>query len=428
MASASGIALLAKNRIDDLPNELLEMVMIMALSNGVTGLHAFVCAYSGARALFEKRPRTFLLGAIQCSNMELQLQKMYCTIISIRERHKYATADEDISLYINLRLRDQSTTIDLDLSVTPSFNTIDMLEDATKIYDSIKLAENSFVEIQLHENFSKLQPHAIEIESRTSATELYRIRRALWRLRLYYEAYYEPYIALAVRERENMQLPDFTTKIPSKLVTSNGLWGLSEEAKNKHNHSQGRFFWHLTVWELEELECVWFHLSYQVFNLWRHRCPFCRRNPLPDRYVAHIRECQNPRVTPTYYPGGASRVIRFCPNFVQACVMFRDLVEVRPGTMGRDLSKWPEGPAREPSAGFTFRFEHNSCFVPDTSIGRPPLVKLLQWGYCIWDRQRLEAYQLVDSLDRKSLARLDLWDPDYQLMLANNRYDSDLDE
>lgn len=261
--------------------------------------------------------------------------------------------------------------------------------------------------------FSKIKSHVIEYET-PSRTELHRIRRALWRLRLYYEAYYEPYIALAVSERGKTILSDFRTESQDETTKSNGLWGLSKEAKTEYVRSQTHFFWQMTVWELEELECVWFHLTYQVKTLWRHRCPFCDRNPLPDRYVAHIRECQNPRVTPND-DHGRWLAPSFGPNFAKACHWFRALLEDWDGNMEHDLSKWPEGPAREPSAGFTFRFDHHqrivSYYIPPT-ISRPPLEELLKWGYCIWDRERLETCELVDSPERKSLARLELWRTD----------------
>lgn len=42
-------------------------------------------------------------------------------------------------------------------------------------------------------------------------------------------------------------------------------------------------------------------------------------------------------------------------------------------------------------------------------VSRDHLSELLEWGYCMWDRERLEAWCLVDSKDGKIEAVVEWW-------------------
>ena len=201
-----------QNRLDHLPNEILEMIMELS---SVATLNSLIHTSSQARALFENRPHTLLLSAISQSGLDAHTQKMYCTIISIRERQKHAGVDEKLQAYIAARIKYQTTTgVDLDLSSTPASKMIDVLVDAAKIYKEIEDAEVSVVKVQMLELTTRIQdflskdeclPTVNLKERQLSPTEFHRVHRALWRLRLYFEAYHEPYIPLALDRRVQSQ-------------------------------------------------------------------------------------------------------------------------------------------------------------------------------------------------------------------------------
>ena len=258
------------NKLIILPNEIL--ALIMEISGGVTALHSLVCVSGQARRLFEARSDELLLGALHHSEMETQLQILYCNIISIRQHYKHDTANKKLRAYTNERLKDHSTAVNLDLGCTPPSKMIHMLNDAAEIYKSIEEAASSCFSVQLFKMMARLQinlirdgqPSTVNIKERPqSPTELHRLRRALWRMRLYFEAYHEPYIPLAITEREQMESSGSRiTESQDKPIKSLKLSAkdLSLLAKRDHVRTQRRFFSQMTVWELEEMECVWYHL------------------------------------------------------------------------------------------------------------------------------------------------------------------------
>lgn len=208
--------ILTRSRLDELPNEVLEIVM--EFSDGLESLHALVMADSRAKALFERRPQAMLITAMRRSTMEAQLKKMFCTIVSIRQRRKYYAVNGGLRIYVNTCLADRSTAIDLDVSSTPPSESIDLLDDAVTVYDSVVDAERSFLRTQLPRAAARIQsriatdrfyrrmeyPPSLKLKFKTShqsPTELHRIRRALWRLRLYFEAFYEIYLPSAIDKK-----------------------------------------------------------------------------------------------------------------------------------------------------------------------------------------------------------------------------------
>ena len=399
----------------------------MGFSNEVTALYSLVKANYKVQALFERHPYAMLLGAIKCSAMEVQLQKMFCAIISIRQRRKFHAVNEAFRAYVDTRLKDQSVTINLDLSSTPSSESMEMLKDAVDICNYVTHAERSIVRIQLPKIAARIQnkiskdrfyrtmrhPFSMSFKSRQSPTELHRIRRALWRLRLYFEAFYEPYLPPAINEQKQVDPSDcHLVEAQAKPAESSGVWGLSYEAKCDYIRSQGVFFLKMTVWELEEVECVWYHLRHQSSTLWCRPCPHCRQHCLPDDLIGHMRECRQ-------HMDFGDRLPQYGCNFEKACSWFRRFLEdnIRGQSTANKMATWPDPLAREPSAGFKFIMDRYPGVYPDDQrpglgLTRGPLIDFVEWGYCIWDRERLEGWRLVDSEDEKVSAVLEWWRSD----------------
>lgn len=246
-------------------------------------------------------------------------------------------------------------------------------------------------------------------ERHLSPTEIHRVSRALWRLRLYYEAYYEPYLSLAFNERVQLKRSGpyaiGQTCQPTVCEGSCGFWGIGCGAKTK---SQEDFFYQMTVWELEEMECVWYHLYHQNNSLWRRPCPFCQVGCLPDQLLSDIRFCRNLHLK------AINRNPESGSSFRGACSWFRQDLEVGlfGKTMDNDLSMWPHGRAREPSAGFKLLFDNHTEIRPNDkppTIGRGAWKEFMYWGYCIWDRERLQDCRLIEDEGGESIARLDWW-------------------
>ena len=105
------------------------------------------------------------------------------------------------------------------------------------------------------------------------------------------------------------------------------------------------------------MECVGYHLNYQNHTIWRRFCPFCRQYPLPDRYIAHIRECRDSRLNASYLNTNAWGL-----NYQEAHETFRGYLQEKLGPMNdpyRGPTMCADGPVREPNAGYNFKLEQS---------------------------------------------------------------------
>ena len=216
-----------------------------------------------------------------------------------------------------------------------------------------------------------------------SPTELHRIRRALWRLVVYSELFH------GRRPRYNN-----TQRSRSDNDPPNAL------------HA---FLSILTVWELEEMECVYYHLRAQV-KLWKDPQGSSYLPDLARRLVDtfgpmyNTFDCYDPERKPPWID-----ITRHITHFIG---FHRELV------MGsrRAAAKtaWAEIPeANCPNAGWLYLQDHeDELNVRYNNLRMQPVRCFLNWGYCIWDRSRLEDWCLVDRASSDLLAsraRSALW-------------------
>ena len=141
--------------------------------------------------------------------------------------------------------------------------------------------------------------------------------------------------------------------------------------------------------------------------LWRRTCPRCRGQRLSDNLLWHIRNAHlqdNPR---SYYSERNG-------SFESACKWYHMVLE--DDLLGRstadDLASWPDPLAREPSAGFKFLMSHHRELRPREAlpgVPRDALDRFLEWGYCIWDRERLESWCLVQGEKHQVFPAFEWW-------------------
>ena len=395
-----------RNRLDCLPNEILEI--ILSFCCGVITLFAFTKANAQAQALFERRPHAFLTDAIKCSPMDSQLQKMLCSIISIRQRRKGQVADEAFRAFVQRTLRDQSNRISFELSGIQPAESMETLAVAASLCNFVTEAEKSFIKVRLPKAAAKMQavvtrdrifnkvqrPFTLNYRyQHPSITELHRIRRALWRVCLYLEAFYTPYLSKSNNEHEEVITEEFTAlKTQSKPTDISPIMDATFLAKQRYiDHPyiyfQECFFRHMTVWELEEMDCVWNHLSHKHNTFWHRRCAHCHRSLLPDDLIGHLRERR-------HHMNHRYEVSDYACNFRDACELFRQRLEK--GLEGRttafDTAAWSGSLARSSSGGFLF---HLDCHAFFNSRGSPPVTcwdrycSFIDWACCMWDQERI---------------------------------------
>ena len=166
---------------------------------------------------------------------------------------------------------------------------------------------------------------------------------------------------------------------------------------------QSSYFMQMTAWELEELECVWYHVQQDPTDYWIERCSYCRSFLLPDDLLFHqIHDCRD-------------KFVHSC-GFGKSCTSFRSILEGAVYTCCEDTTRnpaaWPDILAKEPSAGYSFLLDHQTAIRPGESSLREmrgPLTEFLVWGYCMWDQKRLEAWRMIDNEAGTVLADLVRW-------------------
>lgn len=101
--------------------------------------------------------------------------------------------------------------------------------------------------------------------------------------------------------------------------------------------------------------------------------------------------------------------------FQESCFWFRPDIEENssaPEYIARGLLTWPDGSAAEPGPGYTFLTDHIEGIRPNAkppTIARGARKDFVNWGYCIWDRERLESYGLLGGPGECGAANLDYW-------------------
>ena len=193
-----------------------------------------------------------------------------------------------------------------------------------------------------------------------SPTELHRIRRAVWRLLLYSDLFHEPNPKYPIHNRESQ--------------SSDASFAFLET---------------LTAWELEEIECVYYHLREQM-KLWTDPQSSCYSPKLADRLLNTFGPIRN-----VYHSHGdpedcdtaeAKRHITYLTGFLREFKSYETKTE------------WPDTQdANRPNAGWLYLEENYKVLNVLHGNLRIALVGyFLDWGYCIWDRSRLESWGLVD--------------------------------
>lgn len=221
----------------------------MGYLDGVQALHAFVEADIQAKLLFHARPRLMLLSAIRNCSMALQIKQLACTVMYVRSRPEEIFTLDCLSPYVYSQLRNEESRKLLEASLfLGKSDPLFLLYDSADVHCQIAEAEESLIRVQLPKTADRIGravdreglswpihcPREGRLEKPPSPTEHHRIRRALWRLWLYFRIFHD-------LQRDIKYL-----------------------SPRKNLHVQNSFFNHLTIWELEEIECVYYHLQHQL--------------------------------------------------------------------------------------------------------------------------------------------------------------------
>lgn len=305
-------------------------------------------------------------------------------LTSVYKTYKYTN-------YFKNDLQNDTTEPVLDLSLpTQKHEPTAILEDVVGICHQISEAEDSFIRTTFSRIAGKIRneksrdashdetlQHHPPSDVPVTDTERHRIRRALWRLWLYFEIFHSG---------------------PGKKSNGRPVFSNFDTLYT--------YFQTMTVWELEELDCIYHHIKYQS-QLWRKQCHHCAGSFLPDEFRGHW--CASRPLT--------QKLARYRSiTFELELSNMRKFIKYKDVNSKEEATKWIGSPpaADMKSAGFEYLERDNitvGILYPRWMLtGRSnSLSWFLEWGYCIWDKERMEAWRLVDDPAKGLLARTDLW-------------------
>lgn len=351
---------------------------------GVPALHALVEADSQAKVIFYSRPRLMLLSALRNCSMALQIEQLALAVTYVRSRPGKNWALECLRQLVHSKMNDDSVRLSLEASISSEKSDPRALfEDSANVHRQVAQAEVSLVKVQLPKTADRIRravdredlgwpihcPREGKLEKPPSPTELHRIRRALWRLWLYFDIFHDP--------RRN------------KVYLSH----------HQNLVAQYSFFSQLTIWELEEIDCVYYHLQHQNQCLWRRQCTICSQQVLPDVIFNGIcKECRRDKETNVRMTEKEREDDPDTASFSYARSWSREHMYRR-----EPVVEWTDSAtANRPNAGFQHlakssdREHVTNTYRHDASLGC-----FLDWGYCMWDESRFRAWHLVDNADTK---------------------------
>ncbi|KAL8934451.1 MAG: hypothetical protein Q9216_005909 [Gyalolechia sp. 2 TL-2023] len=387
------------NGLRKLPNEILEMTMYNL--HDLHDLLALVTANPQARALYLRNPVAVVFNLLQESNVGLQIQRLVLASLYLSRHPGSMTDYDDIFWFL-----DQYEAKDVPLikrSITrfiEDSGPMKFLLDVGEISKEVTTIEHSLTEVILTKAYERAnvvrqqgkpnmeiaQVRGSQLSS-LSRTEVHRTRRAIWRLRLYFALWHSEYSP----------------------------------------YNQAPFFVRLSVSELEEMDCVYHHLQHQV--------PFSQGNTRRESQHRAFPDA-DPRRPDLSESDEESECDSFVdlsyriphPSFRSQLSRYRDcvwhvakdedqyakhsLLESTPAAtcFSRDRLTRPNKTAtpseplvdHEPSTGFTILNRSKKLrrlCKEDWQRRCLPMACLLDWGYCIWDKERLHAWGLLDNSD-----------------------------
>lgn len=375
MTLMSSTMVMTGHRIHELPNEVLEQIMLALKSP--TDLQALITVDFQAKKLFQARPQAVLQTIMENCKPD-QIQRLAGAVICrhIKPLNAWDSGEVDVYLYRHLISPIQPSLFgpnDIDVSAMLDHG-LALLQKLANLFGQVEIAVTSFIATNLPKLANRILrqswkecPSEESLEQTPSPTEVHRIRRAFWRLILYFEMHH------SLDRREDI--------FHWKQATFGG------------RRPGGVLFTYFPLWEIAEMDCAYHHLKSQK-QLWRKACPKCKQMVLPESYSVHVnKQCHrtwwdNPH--PSYEELRGMYEESPIYEYSDLKHMFREYWNYQNFHIRKVLTRGaPE--VEKPTASWRYYDDiserlhdtHTECF--------------LDWGLYMWDQDRLERCQLIDN-------------------------------
>ncbi|KAL8705401.1 MAG: hypothetical protein Q9201_001473 [Fulgogasparrea decipioides] len=416
------------NGLDGLPNEILETVLYNLHDLG--DLHTFINTYRRARDIFWANPEKVIKKLLQTSNIGDQIQKLIFTIIFLRRvRNRYWNNLGEVSVGSVLehlqpdRFRPEKKLVEeRTATLVQELGPMKYLSDAAGISKQITEAEDSLIETMLTKTHIRMQEAKIAKQHPCDERQRLLAKKVLTKLRTRIKnaqhARQEP-----LCESQDASSPHTTHGCPVTMQERHRIrrafYRLSLYFELFHHREQSTvdqvaFFNPLTIWEIEEMECAYFHLRW----LWCIRGPWCRSPMLPDVETEHTTTCGRFPFDDIHrqQPGNTDNQGPLIRTFEDACAYYRkekwqwerSFNEPKPDLVATLSS--PNGD--EASAGWMFLNARSKVrtICPRVWVERKrSLGCSLDSDYCMWDPKRLQAWRLIDDPEEGIRAEMEWW-------------------
>ncbi|KAI4275648.1 MAG: hypothetical protein LQ337_003079 [Flavoplaca oasis] len=255
---------------------------------------------------------------------------------------------------------------------------ISALEDITTTQRDIETWTSHFIRTRcVRPTIPGAGTAALSQEEPATSSEIYRIRRALWRFWLLCQLAC-PITPCTVRHERHEAYMMFP-------------------------------FWrNLTAWELEELECIYYFLrdEYELLRVGSQGSLVNNQPPLVQKLLLIM----------GYRPSDiAPPKLDLRSTYVGGESLTEAAFGCRVACSREILTIWPDAPSEvhERNAGFAFydkRMYNLYEVFSDTYYDRQmPILCCLKWGYCIWDRERLLRWGMLNTETRGGVDWMTRW-------------------
>ena len=343
---------LAPASLRDLPVEV--HVLVMESLPDFSVLKKFIYAFPRMVRILKGFQKRIFTGVLRSSKLSLQLQKIITAIMTLRERYPATPCPTEAFFDRYLDRKDQP------IDITKFANPIGMLRYMARTMESINQYVESFVQ-------KRILIHDI-ITFPLSDTESYRVHRAFWRFQLCYELTHP---GGSVYVAHNAESPKRWSRryignedgIPVPRPTKG--WLSCRERPRAHLLTT--FLQTLYPWEIEEINVARFHLT-TVVNAFQYN----RTAGTPD-------DLRNENLL-------LQRLVMDLDNWHEGPEFPTDhllVADLRVSPRDYDLCHepiWPQNP-----------LEAGSVNIEPNDLNGLQYARA-QWGWCMWDVPRLQAF------------------------------------
>ncbi|KAI4189215.1 MAG: hypothetical protein LQ348_003828 [Seirophora lacunosa] len=330
-------------RLNTVPVEILHLIMSKLPS--LSDLRVFITSCKRARSVYLQHPAIVILDILAHSNLGSQIQWLFVRTMTLES---YRDLDAYTEIFDRLHNMDRET---LKTSLAVLFDKdkrgpVEFLLYVDDMMEEISDLEQSFIKAMLAKASARL-PEPDAEQSPPTRMELHRVRRAIWRLIFFYKLFHLPPQGSLMHEDRNL------------------------------------FHRHLTSWELDEMLSVYHYVKQTVcpkrLMICWIPCRTCSDFGLQISGQGSMET--DAEIPPQLWAETSASSLPHQLLGTSATLSESFLIDHEPSAGSKFTSKYMGDRLLSRCMWHWFHDMVDGCFI--------------QWAYCIWDAERMRAWQLI---------------------------------